>query len=78
MAKKSSHTWIEIIGKVGLFAIGVVYSLIGLLTFSAALNFGEQSEQGKVSQVLAWVQDQVFGQILLALIILGLLCYTAW
>lgn len=78
MAQRSSRTWIEVIGKVGLFAIGVVYSLIGLLTFAAALNLGEASEQGKVSQVLAWVQDQLFGQVLLALITLGLLCYTVW
>ena len=78
MAKTNSQTWIKIAGKAGLVAIGVVYSLIGLLTFAAALDLGETSEQGKISQVLSWVQDQVFGQILLALITLGLLCYTVW
>lgn len=78
MGKTSSQTWIEITGKVGLVALGTVYSLIGTLTFAAALNLGDASEQGKVSQVLGWVQEQAFGQILLALITLGLLCYTIW
>ncbi len=76
--KSSSQTWIETTGKVGLAALGTVYSLIGMLTFAAALDLGDASEQGKVSQVLAWVQQQIFGQILLALITLGLLCYTVW
>jgi hypothetical protein len=78
MGKTFSQTWIEMMGKIGLIALGIVYSLIGLLTFTAALNLGDDSEQGKVSQVLAWIQEQVFGQILLALITLGLLCYTFW
>jgi len=78
MDKKPSQAWIEIMGKVGLVALGIVYSLIGLLTFAAALNLGDDSEQGKVSQVLGWIQAQAFGQILLAIITLGLLCYTVW
>lgn len=78
MAGTPFQNWIKITGKVGLVAIGVVYSLIGLLTFAAALDFGDNSEQGKVTQVLAWIQEQVFGQILLALITLGLLCYAIW
>ena len=78
MGKTPSQTWIVITGKVGLVAIGIVYSLIGLLTFGAALDWGDNSEQGKVSQVLAWIQEQVFGQFLLTLITLGLLCYTVW
>ena len=78
MARPSTQKWIEITGQTGLVAIGIVYSLIGLLTCAAALDFGDQSQQGKVSQVLAWIQEQIFGQILLAFITLGLLCYTVW
>ncbi len=78
MGKSSSQTWIEITGKIGLVSLGIVYLLIGTLTFAAALNLGNASEQGKVSQVLAWIQEQIFGQILLAIITLGLLCYTVW
>ena len=78
MGKAPSQTWIEMTGRVGLVALGTVYSLIGVLTFAAALDWGDAREQGRVSQVLAWIQAQVFGQILLALITLGLLCYTVW
>ncbi len=70
--------WIERIGQIGLVAIGTVYVLVGTLTFASAVNIGDSVNRGKVSQILRWVQDQLFGQILLGIITLGLLCYTVW
>ena len=70
--------WIELTGQVGLTAIGVVYSLVGTLTFASSIGIGDSVNKGKVSQILRWVQDQLFGQILLAVITVGLLCYTVW
>jgi len=71
-------TWIERTGKIGLVAIGAVYVLVGALTFASAIDFSGEGNKGKISQILQWVQDQIFGQILLAVITLGLLCYTVW
>ncbi len=70
--------WIERTGQIGLIAIGLVYCLVGTLTFASAVGFGGEGNKGKVSQILEWVQNQVFGQFLLAIITLGLLCYTVW
>lgn len=70
--------WIERTGQIGLISIGVVYSLVGVLTFASAIDFSGEGNKGKISQILHWVQDQVFGQVLLAIITLGLLCYTIW
>lgn len=70
--------WIERTGQIGLAAIGTVYVLVGTLTFTSAVDFSGEGNKGKISQILQWVQDQIFGQILLAIITLGLLCYTVW
>lgn len=70
--------WIELTGQIGLLSIGVVYFLVGTLTFASAIDFSNEGNKGKISQILQWVQDQVFGQVLLAIITLGLLCYTVW
>ena len=74
----SREKWIELTGQIGLVAIGSVYFLVGTLTFASSIDFSGQGNKGKVSQVLQWVQEQVFGQVLLAFITLGLLCYTVW
>ncbi len=70
--------WIERTGQIGLVAIGTVYVLVGTLTLTSVLNIGDSVNRGKISQVLRWVQDQLFGQILLGVITLGMLCYTIW
>lgn len=70
--------WIPIAARVGLTAIGIVYLLIGSLTFAAAFELGGLSTKGNVSQVLRWIQGQPLGQVLLGCITVGLLCYTLW
>jgi hypothetical protein len=70
--------WVPLAARVGLTAIGIVYFLIGSLTFAAAFELGGLSTKGNVSQVLQWIQQQPMGQILLGLITLGLLCYSLW
>ncbi|WP_373512354.1 DUF1206 domain-containing protein [Persicitalea sp.] len=70
--------WIELTAQIGLISIGLVYVLVGVLTFASSLGIGDSVNKGKVSQILRWVQDLVFGQILLAIVTVGLLCYTVW
>ncbi len=70
--------WIEIAARVGLTAKGFVYSLIGILTFMAAFELGSGDDKGGKSQALQWIEEQPFGQVLLGLTALGLLCYSIW
>jgi hypothetical protein len=71
--------WIERAARAGLAAKGLVYSLVGILTFAAAFKLGgNRGNQGNKIQILQWIQDQPFGQILLGLTALGLIGYTIW
>ena len=62
--------------RTGLAAKGIIYLIIGILTFMAAINIGGQ-KSGKL-KVLDFVEKQAFGNILLISIGLGLLCYAFW
>lgn len=70
--------WIEIAARAGLTAKGFVYSLIGVLTFMAAFEIGSGDDKGGKSQAMQWIEEQPFGQVLLGLTALGLLCYSIW
>jgi hypothetical protein len=74
----SQDKWIEGAARAGLTAKGLVYSLVGIFTFATAFELGGSSGQNGKTQILQWIQDQPFGQILLGLTTLGLLCYTVW
>ncbi|MBB6610352.1 DUF1206 domain-containing protein [Pontibacter sp. Tf4] len=63
----------------GLTAKGVVYCLVGILAFMAAFELGGKStENSDKTGVFQFVMEQSFGKVLLALIAVGLLCYTLW
>ncbi|RKS53199.1 uncharacterized protein DUF1206 [Gillisia mitskevichiae] len=64
------------IARTGLAAKGIIYGIIGILTFLAAFNMGGQ-KAGKL-QVIDFLEKQTFGKILLVIIALGLLCYAFW
>ncbi|MDX1604091.1 MAG: DUF1206 domain-containing protein [Salinimicrobium sediminis] len=67
---------IKTMARTGFVAKGIVYGIIGILTFKAAFDMGGQ-KAGQM-QVLEWLEKQTFGNILLVLMALGLLCYAAW
>lgn len=67
---------IKKMARTGFVAKGVVYGIIGILTFKAAFDMGGQ-KTGQV-QVLEFLEKQTFGNILLILMALGLACYAAW
>lgn len=67
---------LKTMARTGFVAKGVVYGIIGVLTFKAAFDMGGQ-KAGQM-QVLEWLEKQTFGNILLVLMALGLLCYAAW
>ncbi|MHA6281312.1 DUF1206 domain-containing protein [Salinimicrobium sp. CAU 1759] len=67
---------IKTMARAGFIAKGVVYGIIGVLTFKAAFDMGGQ-KAGQM-QVLEFLEKQTFGNILLVLMALGLACYAAW
>ena len=71
--------WVENFARVGLSAKGVVYCLVGILAFMAAFELGRQSSQSAGKQgVFQFIENQPFGKWLLAIVALGLACYTIW
>lgn len=62
--------------RVGYVAKATVYGIMGILTFLAAFNMGGQKSSNL--QVIKFLENQAFGNALLVLIGLGLLCYSAW
>jgi len=60
----------------GFYTKGFLYILLGILTFLAALNLG-----GKVANknsVITFLQDQIFGKVLLSILGIGILAYSIW
>ncbi|GAB3011806.1 DUF1206 domain-containing protein [Spirosoma pulveris] len=71
--------WVKRFAKLGLVAKGVVYCLVGILAFMAAFEIGGRSEQNLNKQgVFRFILEQPFGQVLLALVAVGLVCYALW
>ncbi|WP_091866508.1 DUF1206 domain-containing protein [Pricia antarctica] len=67
---------IKKIARTGYVSKGLVYAITGALAFGAAVGLGGSSE-GKLG-VLKFLQKQPFGNVLLGIVGLGLLCYAFW
>lgn len=72
----TQHSTIKNIARAGLTAKGVVYFGLGLLALFSAAGMGKDA--GGQRQVLDWLQEQPFGNVLLGLLALGLFSYTVW
>jgi len=64
------------IARVGMFAKGVVYVILGVLT--AMYAFGSGGQKAGKDSALQFVYSQPFGKILLAILAAGLICYVVW
>ena len=79
MEQTATATWIKPVAKAGLIAKGIVYCLIGILAFMAAFSIGGQSSRNATKKgVFSFIEAQPAGKVLLAIIALGLFCYTIW
>lgn len=67
---------LEVVARTGYAAKGTVYGITGILTFLAAFNLG--GEKTGQLEVLDFLDEQAFGNILLLILGLGLVCYSAW
>ncbi len=76
LKKNIMNNRLKNIARTGLVAKGIIYAIIGVLTFMAAFNMGGE-KAGKL-QVLDFLEKQTFGKILLIVIGIGLLCYAFW
>lgn len=77
LAISSSH--IKPIAQAGLIAKGIVYTVLGLMAFMAAFQIGNQSAENTGKEdVFSTIEKQTGGQIMLAVLGLGLLCYSLW
>ncbi|WGF92951.1 DUF1206 domain-containing protein [Aequorivita marisscotiae] len=70
--KKSFKT----IAYIGFVSKGLIYLVIGTLSLLAALNMGGESTG--TNSALSFLKKQPFGQVLLMLLGVGLICYSAW
>ncbi|WP_372716195.1 DUF1206 domain-containing protein [Novipirellula sp.] len=68
--------WVELLGRAGYIAKGVVYFVVGYLAFQLAIGAGGQisGARGAIREI----GQQPFGRVLLGLIAIGLFGYTAW
>src|SRR6059058_326131 len=68
--------WLEAFARMGYAAKGVVYLIIGVMAGLFAL--GRRNRPGDFSTVLLQSFHQPFGEVLLALLTLGLFGYGVW
>ncbi len=67
---------IKALAYIGFVSKGIIYLVIGILSLLAALRMG--GESSGTNQAFIFLEKQPFGQALLILLGLGLLCYSFW
>lgn len=74
--QSDSAEWIERLARFGFAAKGVVYAVVGFLAAQAAFGTGGRTTdtQGALQSIVS----QPFGQILLAIVAIGLVGYVLW
>ena len=72
----AAHPWVEGLARFGIAAKGIVYAIVGILAAQAA--FGTGGKTTDTQGALATIVTQPFGQLLLALIAIGLIGYVLW
>lgn len=68
--------WVESFSRFGIFSKGVVYCVLGLLAFLAAI--GSRKEDPSKEGTFKLILEQPFGKILLAIVAIGLVGYVLW
>ncbi|GAB4367967.1 MAG: DUF1206 domain-containing protein [Elainellaceae cyanobacterium] len=74
--RATDHPWFERLARFGYVAKGVVYFVVGLLAAQVALGIGGRTTDSQGA--LQTIVTQPFGQILLALVAVGMIGYALW
>jgi multisubunit Na+/H+ antiporter MnhC subunit len=74
--RDSTGKWIVILARLGFVAQGIVYVTIGALATTAALGSGGLLGGGR--EAIRQIGQQPYGQVMLALIGVGLVGYVVW
>lgn len=72
----AAHPWMQRLGRLGFAAKGIVYVVIGVLAAQVAFGYGGSTTDSKGA--LQTIAQQPFGQILIALLAIGLVSYVVW
>lgn len=75
-AQREGKEWLERVVRFGFVAKGIVYVTIGILALQTALGSGGQTTGSQGA--LAAIASEPFGQVLLALVGIGLIGLTLW
>ncbi|SFG24692.1 protein of unknown function [Halobacillus alkaliphilus] len=75
-AKEEIKPWIRRLARFGYMAKGVVYALVGILAFMAAIGVGGKTTG--TSGMLKSLAGVPSGNIILWIIGIGLICYIGW
>jgi len=71
--------WVKQLAKLGLYANGTVYIIVGALAFMAAFEInGKTTGNAGKQSIFSFLLDQPFGKILVGLVVIGLICYAIW
>jgi hypothetical protein len=73
---ESGSGWYAVLARVGLFAKGVSYLIVGVLAFGLATGHGGKATSR--NGALATIADESWGKILLILLGLGFAAYAIW
>jgi hypothetical protein len=74
--KAAQSFWVELCGRIGLVAKGVIYSLVGVLALMVALGFGGRPKDRQGA--LRFVADQPLGEVILFALAAGFAGYAIW
>ena len=69
--------WIDPVARFGLFARGLLFLGVGAFVLYAALTL-DPSEARGVEGVMLWIQERLYGRIMLAGLALGLIAFGAY
>jgi hypothetical protein len=76
-AKDLRHrSWLEWMARVGYAARGLVFAIVGIFAGLAAI--GARSRAGDSKDALHSLLSEPFGQVLLAMMAVGLACFATW
>jgi hypothetical protein len=69
-------SWLELAARLGYTARGCVFAIVGVLAALAATGYSGPAPDSKGA--LATLLNQPFGEVLLAIIAAGMLCFAGW